>query len=430
MAYSDRPHRVAPSARMLALALALAASSCVWIDDFDKFKAMGERDAGLTPAQDAGKTDAAAAQDEDAGAAADAAQNTGKCADVDCSRLDSPCSHGVCNPSTGECESKNANDGERCFDDNPCTYDEHCRAGQCEGKAVDCSAWDTTCAEGVCDTQNGGCTFGSIQQSKACDDHNACSQNDRCTETGQCSGSNTPKGSACSDLKACTGTDTMPDSCDGDGNCISGGPVSAGASCDDDNTCTDGDHCDGEGSCVGSATREGEPCNEACAGNTRCHAGECGTANDAVPAFDKRCVLNFCGNTAVCLDEWKHDFVCYCGCNFEDADCNDCSSSMCQSDPTQGHRAERWCDQAGHAVDNCPDSLKNDGKCDCGCQFVDPDCGGGNCCEATGKAGCDDTFIESCVCNRITDAAPECCSGQWTQRCADLAVNLGCMACP
>jgi hypothetical protein len=430
MAYSDLPHRVAASPRTLALALALAASSCVWIDDFDKFKAMGERDASLTTARDSSTPDAAAA-DEDSGRAPDAAQNTGKCADVDCSRLDTPCAHGVCNPSTGECESKNTNDGDRCFDDNPCTYDERCTAGTCAGKAVDCSAFDDECSQGVCDTKNGGCTYGPNNMSKACNDLNACTENDRCGADGHCSVSTMAlKGTICSDFEDCTGVNAMPDSCDGNGTCIPGGPASAGTSCDDDNTCTDDDHCDGDGSCVGSAVHEGQPCHEACAGNMRCQSGVCATMNDVVPTYDQRCVQNFCGISNICPDEWKNDRVCQCGCSFEDSACNDCSARMCQSDPDQGHLAERWCDQSGHAVDNCPASLKHDGKCDCGCQFVDPDCGGGSCCQATGKAGCDDTFIETCVCKHETDAAPECCDDEWTQRCADLAVNLGCMACP
>jgi hypothetical protein len=266
--------------------------------------------------------------------------------------------------------------------------------------------------------------------SKECDDLNPCTEHDRCDDKGGCNGPFVAQGTMCSDLESCTGTVAAPDNCDGNGHCSHGGPVAAGTSCDDDNTCTDGDHCDGDGSCIGAAVREGQACGEACAGNMRCQSGECVTVNDAVPTFDKRCVLNFCGVSNICPDQWQHDFVCQCGCKFEDGDCNDCSARMCQNDQTQGHRAERWCDQSGKAVNNCPDSLKKDGKCDCGCQFVDPDCSGGACCKATGKAGCDDTFVEDCVCNHLTNGAPECCTDGWTQRCADLAVNLGCMTCP
>jgi hypothetical protein len=421
MAHFDRPHR------LIVLALTLAVNGCIWIDDFDKFKASGERDASLAlPGRDA------RVDDKDAGPHADAAAATGKCKDVDCSSLDLPCSRGVCNSSTGECESRNANDGDSCFDTNPCTYGERCNQGKCGGgKALDCSAVDTVCSQGVCDPQNGGCKYGPNTMSKECDDANECTENDRCDAMGGCNGAFTAKGSQCSDFETCTGTDAAPDNCDGNGKCLPGGPVAAGTSCDDDNTCTDNEHCDGDGSCVGSAVREGEPCDEACAGNMRCQAGECATVNNAVPTFSPRCVLNLCETSNICRDEWKHDRVCFCGCNFEDSDCSDCSARMCQSDSDQGHRAERWCDQSGHAINNCPDSLKNDGKCDCGCQFVDPDCGGGSCCKATGKAGCDDTFIESCVCERQDlSAAPECCTDGWTQRCADLAVNLGCTTCP
>src|SRR4029077_14213944 len=95
-AYSELSQRAAAhSPRSIAVALALALSGCIWIDDFGKFKATGERDAS-TGTRDAAKDAPASA---DAGPHGNAA--SGKCRDVDCSRLDSVCMRGVCNPDTG-----------------------------------------------------------------------------------------------------------------------------------------------------------------------------------------------------------------------------------------------------------------------------------------------------------------------------------------
>jgi hypothetical protein len=167
-----------------------------------------------------------------------------------------------------------------------------------------------------------------------------------------------------------------------------------------------------------------------CTSNTTCQAGEClPPKSDVAPAYDSRCLFSFCGDLSdLCQDRWKTDLVCHCGCGYEDPACSACSPYMCQSHTD--HKAARWCDDTGKAAANCPDSLKNDGKCDCGCQFDDPDCNGGKCCSATGQSGCDNSYVEACVCDRRPNGDPSCCTEKWTDRCAQLAVNLGCMLCP
>jgi hypothetical protein len=304
-------------------------------------------------------------------------------------------------------------------------------AGTCVGQMRDCSAYDDECSQGICDTETGGCGFGPNRMSQPCDDLNPCTLNDRCTDQGLCEAeSKAPSGTSCTDYNVCTGTSGEPDACDAAGRCTPGGGVAAGTRCDDDNECTSPDACDGDGECTGSAVREGEGCNSGCTGNTTCQRGACQPKNGAVPAYDKQCFLNWCGRASLCQASWEHDRVCDCGCEFSDPDCNDCSPRMCESDQANGHPATSWCDQSGKAIGNCPESLKGDGKCDCGCQFVDPDCGGGSCCGATGKAGCGNEFVQQCVCERQGDAEPSCCTDGWTQRCADLAVAWGCMVCP
>jgi hypothetical protein len=460
--------------------LAGFASGCVLIDDFGKFKVQTrDRDASTGDAS----TDAARSDRPDAASDASADANlppdtsaacknvnctaldsdcmrgecqSGKCVAVaakngescggdkcttckdgacgspkDCASLDGDCTRGACNPSTGECEASAINEGKACFDKNPCSYGELCQAGACVGKAFDCSAYDDECSQGVCDPSAGGCTFGPNRMSQTCSDANPCTLNDRCTSSGICrSDENAPAGATCDDYNACSGTDLGPDACDSAGKCVPGDSVLAGTVCDDDNECSTNDACDGFGLCVGDPTREGELCNTGCSANTTCQGGYCGPTTGAVPNYDKRCFLQWCGRASLCQMSWQHDRVCDCGCSFVDPDCNDCSLRMCESDPGRMHRATSWCDQAGKAIGNCPDNLKGDGKCDCGCQFVDPDCGGGACCGSTGKAGCGVDFVQTCLCDHESNAEPDCCTKEWTQDCADAAVALGCMVCP
>jgi len=396
---------------LLAVALALGCAQCMWLDDFDKFK-IG----------DAGAVDARTGQMTADGGPAD------RCRDVNCGKMDAECVRGMCDPETGECKAVPVADGQSCFDGNACSSGDVCRAGECVGEPIDCSSWDLECSQGMCDPATGACVFGP-GMSQACDDANACTSNDRCSDTGVCLGSNVAAGSPCSDFEDCTGTADKPDQCDDNGKCQRGASLPAGTSCDDDNECTTSDRCNTSGRCDGSATREGQPCRTACTSNTTCRNGDCVPPADSAPAYDSGCVLNLCGSTRICQEDWRNDRVCQCGCGYDDADCDDaCSPRMCVNGAN--HKAARWCDRDGKAIGNCPDSLKGDGKCDCGCQFTDPDCEGGACCSATGEAGCDNAFVEACVCQHETNPDEECCTGSWTQRCAELAVSLGCAVCP
>jgi hypothetical protein len=473
------------AAPLLCLYLVALSSGCVFIDDFDKFKVESADASADGAARDAGPADAAKGDSGDAQSPVDGGSDAqmppdaspacknvdctaldsaclqgecraGKCVAVpahdgmacgdqacavckdgacgvptDCSALDGPCAHGTCNAASGKCEATPMPEGQSCFDDNPCTFGEHCQAGTCVGQALDCSAYDDECSQGMCDPVAGGCSYGPNHMSQPCDDANPCTLNDRCTSDGICaSDSNAAPGSACTDYNSCSGISGMPDGCDGSGNCTPGGAVPGGTACDDDNECTSNDACDGDGSCSGAATREGQACNTGCSSNTTCQDGSCLPSSGTVPAYDTKCFLQWCGRASLCNTDWQNDRVCDCGCPFSDPDCTDCSARMCESDRGRKHRATSWCNQDGKPIDNCPDSLKGDGKCDCGCQFVDPDCSGGSCCGATGKGGCDNSFVENCVCRHESNPEPSCCTDEWTQHCADVAVALGCMVCP
>ncbi len=56
---------------------------------------------------------------------------------------------------------------------------------------------------------------------------------------------------------------------------------------------------------------------------------------------------------------------------------------------------------------------------------VNTDGADGSCCLAQSGPGCDDQFVESCVCAD----APGCCSDTWTESCAALVEDLGCGMC-
>jgi hypothetical protein len=443
MTFTARPERPGPV--LWLLVLVWGSAGCIWLDDFGKFK-IGDAGVVAPDASDAQSGDTH--QDAHAPGAADAAEDArtpevdaqpdtgsereagGRCRRVDCTALDSECSHGVCDPKTGECSAMPRSEGDSCFDGNPCSQNDRCREGRCVGQQIDCSEYDDDCSQGVCDPTVGGCTYGPTRMSLACDDANPCTLNDRCGDSGCIGGMPAPTTMTCNDYNDCTGTSAMPDHCSGEGRCLEGADVAAGTNCNDDSECTAADSCDGNGACTGMAVREGERCQTKCTANTRCKAGVCQPDANAVPDHDPRCVLNLCGEESLCRPEWEHDRVCHCGCSFNDPDCNECSAQMCLSDAPLSHSAQRWCNGNGSAIDNCPDSLKGNGRCDCGCQFVDPDCSGGACCSATGRAGCDNAFVENCVCQHPTDADASCCTGAWTARCATLAVGLGCMICP
>lgn len=397
--------RLSALCALIVFGLATSSSAgCIWLDDFDKFK-IG----------DAGAKDDVDARAGQGDAAADAASGDAAASERE------PC--------------RGAADGTACFDGNPCTFGDRCSNGTCAGEALDCSALNDDCSDGVCDPETGGCAFGPNRVSNSCDDANACTTNDRCTDdpAERCRGEEAPAGTSCSDFNSCTGTDDEPDVC-GDREefgfgCIPGAAVAAGTQCDDFTECTDSDKCDGDGTCVGDAVREGEPCWQACSSNTSCRAGKCVPEDeDDAPTYNNQCLASFCDAPDLCREEWKTDLVCHCGCGYEDPACSPCSPYMCQS--LGEHKAARWCGSSGEPADNCSEDLRNDGKCDCGCQFEDPDCNGGACCSGTNEAGCDNSYIEECVCGNQQNGDQACCTGEWTERCAQLAVNLGCMLCP
>lgn len=108
-------------------------------------------------------------------------------ADKDCSTLDDGCILGTCNATTGVCEAIAVNEGDPCNDANLCTENDICLGGSCSGTQKDCSSLDSTCSIGICNVSSGLCVRSSINDGLACDDGFTCTQSDTCSG-GFCTG--------------------------------------------------------------------------------------------------------------------------------------------------------------------------------------------------------------------------------------------------
>jgi hypothetical protein len=270
------------------------------------------------------------------------------CQDGDCLGLpkacpapEDECLVGACDPISGDCVIVATADGGACDDDNPCTQDEACLAGACQGldtcvcadaapgapcddadlctqddvcdaagmcagAAMDCSELGDACNAGACDPLTGACVAMPLDEGLPCDDGKICSSDDLC-QLGVCAG--TP--ADCSPLDGACSVGTCEEET---GACISQ-PVADGAPCDDGDPCTGHDACQ-SGTCLGEIPvcgpcqdltaddpcDDGDPCTEAeaCAlvdGALRCE----GATRDCSP-LDGPCQLGACdAESGACL---------------------------------------------------------------------------------------------------------------------------------
>ncbi|MFO0755661.1 MAG: MYXO-CTERM sorting domain-containing protein [Byssovorax sp.] len=237
---------------------------------------------------------------------------------IACQPIDNCHVAGVCNPGTGQCSNPPKQDGSACNDNNPCTQNDACSAGVCNGAAISCQPLDGCHSAGVCNPASGQCSNPPKPDGSACNDNNGCTQTDTCqagvcvggmpvicpapdachlpgscnAATGMCSNPNKGDGTPCDDANACTQGDTCqngvcmggpgvtcpaPDGCHDAPMCdpmtgVCNNPVKAdGTPCDDGNPCSQTDTCQ-NGICVG-----GNP--KTCAAMDSCHtAGLCNPA--------------------------------------------------------------------------------------------------------------------------------------------------------
>lgn len=184
-----------------------------------------------------------------------------------------PCTTDSCQPGVG-CVHAVAPTGTACDDNNLCTNNDVCTAGVCIGTSITCPSDGNVCTTEICNPTT-GCDF--VPNTAACNDANPCTLNDVCSG-GVCNG--TQKN--CSDGNPCTN-----DLCDistggcyqeantascSDGNpCTVGDVCSAGVcqsgatplSCDDGNILTY-DSCEPASGCTHSyfdpTCTDGNPC--------------------------------------------------------------------------------------------------------------------------------------------------------------------------
>jgi len=144
----------------------------------------------------------------------------------------------ICNPCW------NQPDGNACDDNDACTQSDSCLAGTCTGSNPVVCDGETQCqGAGVCDPSTGQCNSAPKPNGTACTDKNACTQSDTC-QGGQCVGA---------DPVICTPTDCQDQGkCNPAlGVCVNP-PKPDGTSCNDGNSCSLVDVCQ-KGTCVGTS---------------------------------------------------------------------------------------------------------------------------------------------------------------------------------
>ena len=179
------------------------------------------------------------------------------------------CLQNQCNPKTGGCGLQPFAGTKACDDDEPCTVNDTCSNGACEGGgAKDCNDKDA-CTTDAC--QKGK---GCIHKLENCDDGNTCSV-DKCDPaTGKCDfGTSLKDGAACNaDNNGCT----LNDTCD-KGACFSGIQVK----CQLGEGACDVSVCQSEGpiqyKCLLGTKKDGEACDDAssCTIGSTCKTGKC-----------------------------------------------------------------------------------------------------------------------------------------------------------
>ncbi len=147
----------------------------------------------------------------------------------------------VCNPTTGDCQAEDKQDGTGCDDGDGCTTGDACASGVCAGESAECEDAGACHAPAVCDPSTGTCSAALLEDGTSCDDGAACTTADKCA-AGSCSG--TPV--VCEPKNGCHDAGT----CETSTGACTPNPKDDGATCDDGNPCTTDDSC-ASGECVG-----------------------------------------------------------------------------------------------------------------------------------------------------------------------------------
>jgi len=319
---------------------------------------------------------------------------------VDCSSLDTACRVGICDENVDACVPLAGNEGGVCNDNNPCTTNDRCAAGECVGGAALVCNDNNACTTDSCNPAS-GCVF--MNNNDPCNDNNPCTMNDACSG-GACVGG--PPAS-CDDNNVCT-TDschpvlgcrhinnllpcddgsvcTLNDTCFG-GLCLAGTP----RNCSDNNVCTD-DSCHPVQGCQHGpntqACNDGDACttSDVCA-NMVCVGGPPPDCNDNDVCTNDVCTGGSCQhppNTAPCNDGNL--------CTTNDV----CGGGQCGGTPVVCPPGNH-CDPADGVCRPCV----NDGNCNDNNVCTDDHCMGGACVFTNNTAACNDgdpcTELDAC----------------------------------
>jgi len=372
----------------------------------------------------------------------------GKCLpDVakNCSSLNKACVLGVCNKSSGACESKPKADKEPCDDGNFCTVLEACKAGKCSGGSLKtCSEENDACNKGKCDAKGGKCTKVPKSSGTACDDGKYCNISEVCDGKGSCAGGKprtcagdtakclvgacdegknactkktAPNGTTCSDGNKCTLTDKCSSgACKGSNpkNCASAGDQcntgvcttstgacvkkakSNGTACSDGNACTLSDKCS-SGSCKAGTPKN---CNDnnACTIGDKCDKGNC------IPGAKKVCNdKNSCTTDSCTTSTGKCLYKPIIGCGGNCAKNSDCKSdgNVCTNDLCSSGKSCTYVNNTSSCTDGnaCTQSDKcSSGSCKSGSNKVCPakTCNTVSCNKSTGNCDYKVTYLAKC----------------------------------
>ena len=184
------------------------------------------------------------------------------------------------------------NDSGTCDDGNACTNDDRCVAGSCGGTSKDCDD-DNPCTDDTCDAQTGVCA--NANNTDPCDDADPCTEGSQCKD-GDCIAGTQP--ADCEDGNPCTA-----DSCDPTTGCTHT-PSQEGASCDDEDTCTENEACK-DGECVGEKVMDCDDGNE-CTVDICSEDGGCSHASIAAQCVDENpCTEDLCDPAKGCVYPFK-----------------------------------------------------------------------------------------------------------------------------
>lgn len=292
--------------------------------------------------------------------------------------------------------------GQPCdTDDSVCTVETCVEQGQgvvcmAVGPAPDgtaCESDGEPCTVDVCEA--GVCGHDPLPAGTLCDDGMYCTVADVCDEAGVCAGDER----SCDDGNGCT-----LDSCDEMGERCDNVP-DVGASCDDDDACTEDTTCDESGACTGTAVTcsDGNECTvDACDPETGCTF----PGDEGAPCSDEA----FCSTGETCSADGTCDSVPTCldgdPCT---ADSCDEQGDACVFEPLVGASCddrnpctnEDLCTADGCAGDVVPDGTVCD---DAGGCLVGGVCEDGQCVQAVPEPDgtlCDDgdacTYSDVCV---------------------------------